>query len=172
MHRKNEKLSLGSLVTLAFLAAIQIVLERFIAINTPFVRISLGFVPICIAAINFGPFWTACMCAAADIIGALLVPTGPFFPGFTLTAILTGATYGLFLYRRSASWKQVLPAVAIVCLVYNLCLDSLWLYIIMGKGFLGYIPARFAKAAIMIPLQTMAIPAVWRYVKRFAPGTR
>ena len=37
------------------------------------------------------------------LVGALLFPTGAFFPGFTLTAACTGLLYGLCLYRRDRS---------------------------------------------------------------------
>jgi ECF transporter S component (folate family) len=105
-----------------------------------------------------------------DILGATLFPVASFFPGFTLTAFLTGLTFALFLHRKPVTWKRALPAAAIVCLVYNLCLDSLWLYIMMGKGVLALLPMRVVKSALMLLLETVLIPLVWRYVGRFLPA--
>ncbi|MDR1571503.1 MAG: folate family ECF transporter S component [Clostridiales Family XIII bacterium] len=171
MSEKNSAPGLSGLIVIAFLIAIEIVLTRLLSINTPIVRIGLAFIPVSLTAMMYGPLWAAAAYAIGDVIGALLFPTGAFFPGFTLTAFLTGAVYGVFLYRRPIGWLRVLPPAIIVCVLLNLCLDSFWLYILMGKGFIGYLPARALKAAIMLPLQVALIPLVWRYVERFAPSS-
>ena len=78
--------------------ALQVVLGRFLAIDLAFLRISFIFVPIALGGAIFGPLWNGLICVAADIVGFLLVPgQGAFFPGFTLSAFLTGFAYGFFL---------------------------------------------------------------------------
>jgi ECF transporter S component (folate family) len=113
----------------------------------------------------YGPLWSATAYAIGDIIGTLLFPTGPYFPGFTLTAFLTGLTFGFFLYKKDVTWKRVLPASLIVCIILNLGLDTLWIYIIMGDGVWGIMPARIIKAAVMVPLHTALIPLMWKALK-------
>ena len=46
----------------------------------------------------------------------------------------------------------------------NLCLDTVWLHILMGKGFFALLPTRIFKAAIMIPIQTILIQLVWKNI--------
>jgi ECF transporter S component (folate family) len=171
MPKNKNALPLSGKVAIALLMALDIVLTRLLPIvNTPTLRLSLSFVPVALISAAYGPLWAGAACAMDDLIGATLFPTGAFFPGFTLTALLTGVTFAVFLHRRAVTWKRALPAAAIVCLFYNLCLDSCWLYIIMGKGFLARMPTRVAKAAIMLPLETILIPLVWKYVGRFIPA--
>lgn len=95
----------------------------------------------------------------------LLFPTGgSFFPGFTLTAFLTGVVYGVFLYNKPKTWPRIIGAVLIVCLVINLGLDTLWLSILMGKGYIALLPTRIMKAVLMIPVQTFIIGIIWKKV--------
>jgi len=85
--------------------ALQVVFGRLIAIDVVFMRVSFIFVPIALGGALFGPLWNGLICAAADIIGFILVPSqGPFFPGFTLSAFLSGFAYGFFLtFKLTAS---------------------------------------------------------------------
>ncbi|MDR2131797.1 MAG: folate family ECF transporter S component [Clostridiales Family XIII bacterium] len=171
MRKNKNALPLSGKVAIALLMALDIVLTRLLPIvNTPTLRLSLSFIPVALISAAYGPLWAGAACVMDDVVGATLFPTGAFFPGFTLTALLTGVTFAVFLHRRSVTWKRALPAAAIVCLIYNLCLDSFWLYIIMGKGFLALMPTRAAKAAIMLPLETILIPLIWKYVGRFIPA--
>ncbi|MDR2089359.1 MAG: folate family ECF transporter S component [Clostridiales Family XIII bacterium] len=170
MQKNKKTLPLSGMVAIALLMALDIILTRLLSINTPTLRISLSFLPVALISAAYGPLWAGAACVMDDVIGATLFPTGAFFPGFTLTALLTGLTFAVFLHRRPVTWKRTLPAAAIVCLFYNLCLDSFWLYIIMGKGFLALLPTRAVKAAVMLPLETVLIPPVWKYVGRFIPG--
>jgi hypothetical protein len=40
----------------------------------------------------------------------------------------------------------------------------------MGKGVLALLPMRVVKSALMLLLETVLIPLVWRYVGRFLPA--
>lgn len=155
------KLNTRSLIILAFLIALEIILTRFLSINTPIVRIGFGFLPVAMAGILFGPFWAALAYALGDVLGMLIFPAGPYFPGFTISALLTGLTYGYFLYGKQITWKRVIVPVAIVVLGINLCLDTYWLYILMDKAVISMLPARLLKCAIMLPVQLILIQAVW-----------
>ena len=90
------------LTTLALLTALEIVLSRFLSINAWNTKIGFSFVPIVAAAILYGPAAAGIVGALGDFIGAILFPIGAYFPGFTLTAFLTGCVFGLFLHRKEA----------------------------------------------------------------------
>lgn len=157
----NMKLSANKLAYLGLLIALQIIFSRFISINTPIVKIGFGFLPIAVMGILYGPL-TAGVCAViADIIGLMLFPTGAYFPGFTLTEFLTGFAYGYCLYNKPISWKRILASSIIVCIFLNLLLNTYWLTIILGKGYLALLPARTIKSIAMIPVQLITISLVW-----------
>lgn len=149
------------LVVMALLVALEIILTRFLSIETPTLRIGFGFLPVAIMAILYGPWWTGAAGIAGDLIGMTLMPKAAFFPGFTLTAFLTGVFYGMFLHKKEISWLRVLAASTFVNVVCSLGLDTLWLSIMYGDAFLVLLPVRLVKAAIMIPLQTVLIYLLW-----------
>ena len=71
--------------------------------------------------------WTAVGYAVGDLLGMMIFPTGAYFPGFTLTAFITGLIFGLFLHGKEITWKTVLPASLIIILGLNLLLDTVCL---------------------------------------------
>ena len=158
------------LVIIAFMIALEIILTRVCSINTPMLRIGFGFLPVAMTAIMFGPLWAAASYAIGDILGMLIFPTGVFFPGFTVTAFLTGLTFGLFLYKRKVTAKSVLPASLIIILCLNLILDTFWLMILMGNGFLALLPTRIIKCAVMLPIHLILIPLVWNKIVSKIPA--
>lgn len=162
-QKENKKLSFDakSITNLGLLMALQIILARFLSIQTPIVRISFGFLPLALIGILYGP-WVGGVCGViSDFIGLALFPSGPYFPGFTLTVFLSGFTYGFLLYNNQKSWQRILLANIIVCLLLNLALNTLWLSILMGKGYLALLPPRIIKSVAMIPVQFITISLVW-----------
>ncbi|MEA5039599.1 MAG: folate family ECF transporter S component [Clostridiaceae bacterium] len=153
------------LARVAICVAIQVVLARFLSVQTAMLRISFEFIPAALVALLYGPWWAMGGSICADLLGALLFPTGPYFPGFTLSAALTGLTFGSFLYPCRKEWRRILPAVLIVTLLINICLNTYWLTMILGKGFLVMLPGRLIKNAIMIPIEAFAI----RLLAKWAP---
>lgn len=144
-------------VTLGVLIALEIVLSRFLSISGPTVKIGLAFFPLAVAAILYGPLWGGAVGALADLIGALVFPIGAYFPGFTLTQFLTGVVYGLFLHKKKFRMSAVNAATAIVCLVLNLGLNSLWLYYLMRDALVAMMPVRALNSVIMVLVQSVLI---------------
>jgi 5,10-methenyltetrahydrofolate synthetase len=150
------------LVSLAMLIAMEIVLSRFLSISSAGLKISLAFLPIVVAAMMYGPLWAGAAGGLADLVGAVLFPIGAYFPGFTLTAFLRGAVYGLFLYNQKFRMSRVNAAVGVVCLVLNLGLDTYWLYLIMGSAVSAYIPGRALTNGAMILVQALVTSILFR----------
>ena len=167
----NKRSATTRLVIMAFLIALEIILTRFCSINTPILRIGFGFLPVAMMGIMYGPIWAAIGYAVGDILGMLIFPSGIFFPGFTVTAMLTGLVFGLFLHNKEKiTWKTVLPASLIIILVLNLCLDTLWLSIMFGDAFIALLPTRIFKCVVMLPIHLVLIPLVWNRVMSKIPG--
>ncbi|MDR3355920.1 MAG: folate family ECF transporter S component [Spirochaetaceae bacterium] len=152
---KVKKLVLASL-----LLAILIIVERLVSIQTQFLRISFAYVPIMLCAILLGPEWSAGIAALGDLIGATLFPKGAFFPGFTLSALLTGLIHGLYLYNTKNN-KQFLLRVILstltVLVFIHIGLTSLWLVIMYKKAFIAFASTRVISAAILIPIEAGTI---------------
>ncbi|MCI7146179.1 MAG: folate family ECF transporter S component [Clostridiales bacterium] len=158
------------LVIMAILITISVILTRFCSINTPILRIGFGFVPCAIMGIMYGPLWAAAGYAIADVLGMLIFPTGTFFPGFTVTAFLTGIVYGLFYHNRPVTIKSSLLPNLLVSGVLNLILDTVWLMILMGQGFWALLPTRILKCVVMFVIQVVLIPVIWNKVVIRIPG--
>ena len=170
----GNKKQIPILTCVALLIALDIVLTRFLAINTQFLRISLGMIPVALAGIAFGAVWGGICGAVGDFLGMLLFPSGAYFPGFTLTAALTGIIYGLFLYRCNDRYKvrNTFLASIIVCIGCNLLLDTLWLNIMYGSGFLAILPARIVKCVLNIPIYSILLLILWDKVLSRIPTIR
>lgn len=152
-------------ISLGMFIAMEVILTRFLSIQTPIVRIGFSFIPIAISSMMFGPVFGGIAAALADIIGMMIFPTGgAFFPGFTLSAFLTGVIYGLFLSKKSKTFLRISMAVIVVSAFINLGLDTIWLLMITGKGILVILPPRIIKTIVMVPIQILLIKAVWNYI--------
>ncbi|MDR0684228.1 MAG: folate family ECF transporter S component [Spirochaetaceae bacterium] len=152
---KVKKLVLASL-----LLAILIIVERLVSVQTQFLRISFAYVPVMLCAILLGPAWSAGMAALGDVIGALLFPKGAFFPGFTLSALLTGLIHGLLLYNTKNN-RQFLVRLIIstftVLVFIHIGLTSLWLVIMYKRAFIAFASTRVVANAILFPIEVGTI---------------
>jgi len=157
-----SKSNTQKLVTIAFFIALEIILTRFCSIQTEFLRIGFGFLPVAMVGIMFGPLWAGAAYAIGDILGMLIFPSGAYFPGFTASAFVIGCVYGLFLHGKNPlKAVNILNPVLIVCMGVNLFIDTLWLNILYGQGYLAIFPMRVIKCAVMVPIQFVLIKLVW-----------
>jgi len=153
MFNSNTK----KIVLTAMLIALEIILTRFLSIQTPIVRISFGFIPIVIIAIMCGPLFAGIGAAIGDIIGVSLFSAFAPFPGFTFTAFLAGVVYGLLLYKHHKSLLRICIAVIIVAVGLQFVLDTMWLVFFFERGFMALLPTRIIRTLIMLPMQIICI---------------
>lgn len=144
--------------------ALNVVLDRFLSIQTDIVRISLGFLPIALTGYLFGPVAGGLAGALSDIVGMIVFPKGAYFPGFTLTGLIGGAAYGLILNKKPVSILRVTAVVLAVAAVCDLGLNTFWLYIITGKAAFAIFVPRLVKTAIMIPIQVFLVYSVSKLI--------
>lgn len=172
MKKKNN--TTEKLVVTALMIALTVVLSKLLSINISILRIGFGFLPIAVLAILYGPLASGIAYAIADIIGSLLFPTGDFFPGFTVSAFITGIIFGAFLYRKEITIVRAAAASALVCILVNLLLNTYWLTFFVGKAYGVLIASRIVKELVAVPVMSILIKAVDRaVVSRFIsrPGT-
>ena len=141
----SGKITLRQLTVSALLIALDVVFSRVLAINTPLMKIGLGFAAVALSAMLYGPAWAALTAALGDLVGALLFPTGAYFPGFTATAALTGLIFGLFLYRREKSWLRAFLAALCNCLLVTLLLNTLMIAVFFRSSPAELAGADFAR---------------------------
>ena len=161
-----QKINVKTVVYLGILTALEIVLNRFLSINAWNIKIGFNFVPIVVAAILFGPIHAGIVGALGDFMGAILFPIGPYFPGFTLTAFLTGAVFGLFL-RKKQTWGRTVAAVCIVQLILGLLLNSFWISVLYGSPYGPLLATRIVQCAIIGPVQIIVIQLISRVIATY-----
>ncbi len=144
------------LTLIAVLTAVEILLSRFLSVNAWNLKIGFNFVPIAVAAILLGSVEAGIVAALGDLIGAILFPIGAYFPGFTLTAFLTGLCFGLFLHKKRSPLR-ILAAVAVNQLLLSLLLNSLWISVLYGSPFVPLLGTRLIQCAVLFPVQFAVI---------------
>lgn len=121
--------TVSKLVVSAFLVALQVILSRVLGIQTQLFQISLGFVPIAISAMLFGPVWASATALVADILGTVLLGTGAYNPLFSINAVLYALTFALFFYKKEKTTLQIVICVVLQLILIAVPLTPLWLYI-------------------------------------------
>ena len=156
-----------TLTTAGILLAIQMVLSSYGTIEvTDSLKISLAHLALAPTAVFFGPVVAGMQGALSDILGFMLKPSGPYFPGFTLSAALLGVVYGLLLYKTKRSAWQIIAARVIVCVVINIGLNTLFLTMLYGPSRLATLPLRVMKNLIQLPIDCLLLGAMCRLVQR------
>ncbi|MCC5895356.1 MAG: folate family ECF transporter S component [Alkalibacterium sp.] len=139
------------------LVAMNITLGR-IGITTPVVRITFAFLPTALIGMLFGPWVGGVAAVLADLLGFIIGGgVGGFFPGFTLSAFLTGLVYGLFLHKKNVSLKRIIMAEAVIALFINLTLNTIWLRILTQNPVAVLLPPRLIQNAVMIVVRIFTV---------------
>lgn len=124
----------------AIIVALQIILSRYLGIQTELFQISFGFVPIVISSMALGPWWAATSAILADFVGTMIAGTGAYNPMFSINAVLYALLFAWFLYNKPYSVWRIVICVLIQLIFVSIPLTPLWLYI-YHKYFTGAIKA-------------------------------
>lgn len=147
------------LCTSAILAAMFVVLYSIKLQLAPELRITFTFIPLAIAGWLLGPVPAMLVGLVGDVVGCFLFPAGPYFPGFTVTSILSGLVFGIFLYRKNAK-KIFLPVTfskITVNTLLNIALNSLWLSMLYGKAWTVYAASHLIKNLVALPIEVILL---------------
>ena len=159
------KIDIRKLSLSAMLICLDVVFTRMLAVNTPLMKVGFGLAAVAVSAILYGPLWAMLTAALGDFVGALLFPVGPFFPGFTVTAAVTGLIFGLSLYGRRESIRAAIIAAALNCLLVTLAANTALIAYISGSSFQMLFAARAVQFFIMFPVQALVL--IWLGKSRF-----
>lgn len=165
-----------TLTLAAIFIALKIVMDAMnIRINiTPQLRIEFGWLCNAMIGMLFGPVVAMMSGAAVDMLGWLANNGGGgYFPGFTLTAILTGLVWGLVLYQKEIVWWRCLIARSFINIVFHIFLNSVWMKLYFGKSFIvADLPLRIGKNLLMLPLEVLMLLFVGKMVHKIYSQTQ
>lgn len=158
----------GAIVLAAcgMLLALKVILGLFTLNLSPILKVGFSFLPIAAAGMLFGPVAGGTVGALGDIASCFINPTGPYFPGFTLTAFLSGAVYGLFLYRKPVTLLRVALAKTTVTVLVSFCLNPMWLSILYSKAFFAVVSARIATNLLVLPIDIVLLYGLLKVVDK------
>ncbi|MDO4621828.1 MAG: folate family ECF transporter S component [Eubacteriales bacterium] len=159
------------LTTSAMLLAMAVIFGFLKVPITPTLEIRFTMIPIAVAGTLFGPVVGGIVGALSDIVAYLVKPTGPFFPGFTITAAIGGVIFGLMLHKKKITVVRMLIANALYSLIVGMILNTLMLAILYGylgdmTKFMAMFIGRVPKELLMIPINTALILIIHRALKQ------
>lgn len=156
--QKNSTKAVQRLAFAAMLVAVSCILSFGKFAVGPNVNVTFFFLPIAVGAMCQGPLPAAAIGGVADVLGCLIMPTGPYFPGFTLNAVITGAVYGTFFYKRKPKLWQIILARLILMVIVDLILTPLWLNLLYSTPLVwAFWVQRFIKCAVVCPIEIIVI---------------
>jgi riboflavin transporter len=158
--------SIRAITVCGMLLALRIVLSMFTIHITAILRISFSYLPIAAVGMIFGPVAGGVFGVAGDILGYFICPTGPYFPGFTLNAFLSGFVYGVFFYRKPVSLRRTFSAKALITFLISILLNPLWLSILYGKAFFAVVSARIVTNLVMFPIEATILHLLLKMIEK------
>ena len=164
----KKKISVLILAQVAMLLAMEVMLSRFFSIATPVTKFSFAFVPLAVCGALFGPVYGGIMGALADLLGAILFPIGPYFPGYTLNNALHGVALGMALKEGRRKWWQLVLALVFNRVVVGVFLAALWGHMLTGNPYWAVAGARVVQTAVMAPVQFIIIGLMQRPVEKYS----
>lgn len=162
----KELKNIQHLTMCAMLMALTIVIKSFSIQIGNYIKIGFSFIASDLAYMLFGPVVGACYGGISDILAFIIKPTGAYFFGFTFNSILAGFIYGMILYKKPIRFGRILFAKGLVTIVVNLLLQTYWLSMLYGDGFMVLFPARAIKNIIMLPINSILFYSVAKMLER------
>ena len=125
------------------------------------IRVSWGFLARALCALVGGPVNALLFGFVEDTVSYFMNPTEGYNPFYILTTMLGVFTYALFLYRAEVTVLRVFLA-KLLTNVQNVFLQSLGSYLwYSSKGYWALVGERAVKNAIMLPIQTVMLVALF-----------
>ena len=135
----------------------------------PDLKIGFGFLANAAVGMLFGPSVAMLAGVCTDLLGYFAggFTMGGYFPGFTLTAIVAGLFWGLWMYPRRVSLWRAIGAKVCINLFCNIGLNTLWLTLTGGKAMSVLLVARVPKNLLMLPVEIAVLYFGMKLVLRF-----
>ena len=131
-------------------------------------RIGVGFFVNAFGSMVYGPMVALAAAAVTDTLGALLFPTGPYFPLFLITEMAGSFVFALFLYRTKITALKVTLSRFCIDFFVNIVLQTpvmmAYYAIMLGKNYKALHWPRIWKNLIMFPIESVLLILFLRLV--------
>ncbi len=164
-RKVNIRRATVTLSTVAILSAMLVVISMYCTIKTEAINITLTFIPIVIAARLYGALGAAAVAGLGDIIGWIFHPVGALYPPITITSMVVGIIFGLFL-KNSISFIRILIPVLITQLIISAFVTPLWLSLLYNTPYIDYLLVRIPQILIMTGVELILIPVILNAIER------
>ena len=165
----DELRSVRNLTMVALFGCMSVVMGYFTIQIGDFLKIGFSSIVQQFVYYLFGPGTGMLFAGAMDILKFAVRPTGAFFPGYTLNAMLAAVIYGFFYYRQKISLRRVFAAQLVVALVCNVCLGTLWWHMTTTQAQAAFLPVlgvRLGKNLAQWPLNSLLYYGTWEFMER------
>lgn len=143
-HTSGNIFSTRSLAMMGALTAIEIILARYLSIQTETLRVSFETIPIGLAGMWLGPVAGALVALISDILGTVIAGYGIYFPPLSLGPMAFGILCGVstkYIFHSGISntrdaWKVIATAVTagiVNSFVIGLAGVTLYQVIVVGR---------------------------------------
>lgn len=163
MKLKDWKTSAKNLKSVRYLAlmaafiALKIILSATYIPVSENLRIGISFLVVALEASIVGPVAGMVSGAVTDVLSFIVFPNGPFFPGYTLTAMMGELFYALLLYNREITVVRIVIAKILNNYIVNVGLGSLWSSMLYGNVYVVYFARSIIKNTIMLPIEVILL---------------
>lgn len=160
---KNVHVIAGTAMFCALAAA----LNMFAIPLSPQLRITFGFLAIAASCRMYGPVPNVIAAFILDFITYMINPTGGYFPGFALTAMVQALLYSWLYYQKpSLGILRICTGRILAVLIGNVLMNSLWLKMMYDLPFWSMLIPRIIKNALLLPLECFLLVIVMRMLQR------
>ena len=125
-------------------------------------RIYFSFVFTALFSCIGGPVMALISGFCADIISFMLFPSGAFFFGYTLSAMLGAFIFGLFLWDTRITILKLVFSRVVISAFVNILLGSVWTTMLYSKGFLFYVTKSAIKNIALLPFEILILMVLYR----------
>lgn len=161
---RQELKKTTTLTCTALLLCASLLISTFTIQLNPYMKIGFSVVPITVVGALFGPFVGGLAGGLGDIMRFLLRPSGAYFFGFTFDSIVNGIIFGLFLYKKKPTLKNVAIMQIVSTVVVSLILHNMWSCLLYNKAMLVILPASILKNVLKLPIDIAILYAVLKVV--------
>lgn len=164
------KSAVKQLKSVRVLAVSALLIALTIAITTLYIplpnnlHVFFDYTPKALCAMVCGPVAALGVGFVMDILGFLARPMGAFFPGYTVTTMVTMLIYALGFYNRKITIPRIAITKLIVNVLCNIGLNSYWNSILMGKAFTVFLVGSATKNLLLWPVEVLVMVLVFRLV--------
>ena len=125
-------------------------------------RIYFSFLVVSVGAFVYGPVVALLAGMVTDTISFMIFSFGePYFPGYMITAMLSGMLYGMMLYRQRITVLRLFLTKLVINYAINVALGSVWKAMLYGKAYQVYFVSGLGKNTMLLPLEVLLMVMVF-----------